>query len=704
MRRVGAGLLVALLAVTACSGDDGRDDGAAPADSAEDAFARAMAEQSTEGVTTVATSEDGSVTFTTLSTRADAVTGGDVLVAVAGPAYDDLTVTVDGEDVTSMFDLPASAPARDITIQGLLTGLDDGEHLLQATEAGQTSSLAVVNHPITGPVFAGDHLEPWICHTEEAGLGPAEDEDCTVEPQESVGAAPSIDGESVQVRTERGVIDRGIYSIWTPADLNDWNGRLVYRFGGGCGTTYGQGFDLGSGVDADLIRRGYALATNTLDTFQTICNPMVSAEAALMTRERFIETYGVPEFTIGDGGSGGAIQQLLIAQNQPGLLDALSPAAPFPDALSIAPGVSDCGLLVAYYDTPSGRRLSEEQRAAIDGHLTSGTCASWDDLFVGGIDPTDGCDPAIPPADVYSEANPDGVRCTLQDSNVAVFGTDPDTGFAVRVLSSEGVQYGLEALRDGTIDAEAFVTLNEEIGGYDIDGNIVPERTVIDDETAALAYQVGAVTGAGPLQDLPIILRSPYTDPFGDIHTRYHAFSIRERLQVDGEDDPNLVLWTSAAGGGDLVGALTGDVGGDDPIAILDEWLTTGRATRRRGQPLPPGRRHAAHGRLGALRRPRPLPPGIPRDGRPPHRERRADDGRRRGLHPRASGRDRRRPRPERRPAGPPGRGLPRRRLRLDPARPWPATPHHHLARPQLNPRTDEGGVIATDGGRSITR
>jgi hypothetical protein len=138
------------------------------------------------------------------------------------------------------------------------------------------------------------------------------------------------------------------------------------------------------------------------------------------------------------------------------------------------------------------------------------------------------------------------------------------------------VQYGLRAFEDGVIDAEQFVSLNEDIGGWDIDGNIVPERTAIDDETAALGYQTGAVTGAGALQDLPIILRSPYTDPFGDIHTRYHAFSIRERLQVDGVDDPNLALWTSAAGGGDLIGALTGDVEGDDPIALLDRWLTTG--------------------------------------------------------------------------------------------------------------------------------
>jgi hypothetical protein len=577
MRRAGLGLVVVLLfGLPACAGDDAGDDSSATTDASESAFGRAQAEQSTEGVTTTAASEDGSVTFRTLSTRAEDVTGGDVLVSVDGPSPEDLVVTVDGEDVTSAFDRTARRPAGNRAHRGLITGLEEGDHLLVAGDGTHDAALAITNHSIAGPVFAGDHLDPWICHTEEAGLGPAEDEDCTVEPQTSVDRAPSVGGAPVRVRTERGVIDRGIYSIWTPPDLADWNGRLVYRFGGGCGTTFGQGFDLGSGVDADLIRRGYAMATNTLDTFQTICNPMVSAEAALMTREHFIEAYGLPRFTIGDGGSGGAIQQLVIAQNQPGLLDALSPAAPFPDALSIAAGVSDCGLLVQYYDTPEGSALNEAQRAAINGHLTSGTCDSWNDLFVGGIDPTDGCDPEIPEADIYAEDNPDGVRCTLADSNVATFGTDPETGFARRVLSSEGVQYGLEAFTSGAIDAEEFVALNEHIGGYDIDGNRVDERTVIDDDTAALGYQSGSITGEGPLQELPIILRSPYTDPFGDIHTRYHAFAVRERLRVDGMDDPNLALWTTAAGGGDLVGALTGDVGGDDPIALLDEWLTVG--------------------------------------------------------------------------------------------------------------------------------
>ena len=44
------------------------------------------------------------------------------------------------------------------------------------------------------------------------------------------------------------------------------------------------------------------------------------------------------------------------------------------------------------------------------------------------------------------------------------------------------------------------------------------------------AYTSGSVIGEGPLLDVPIILRNLYTDNVGDIHTRFHAFSIRDRL------------------------------------------------------------------------------------------------------------------------------------------------------------------------------
>ena len=163
--------------------------------------------------------------------------------------------------------------------------------------------------------------------------------------------------------------------------------------------------------------------------------------------------------------------------------------------------------------------------------------------------------PRSPPTDVYREDNPDGRPLHAGGQQRRRLRHRPR-----HRLRPPGAVQRRCAVRAGGLHLPGSSTprsssrLNEDIGGYDIDGNRIAERTTIADDVAALGYEVGAITGEGPLQDVPIILRSPYTDPFGDIHTRYHAFSIRERLRVDGMDDPNLALWTSAAGGGDLVG------------------------------------------------------------------------------------------------------------------------------------------------------
>ena len=65
----------------------------------------------------------------------------------------------------------------------------------------------------------------------------------------------------------------------------------------------------------------------------------------MMVKERFIEQYGVPRFTITSGGSGGSMQQHFIAQNYPGLIDAITPDISYSDLVSILPDVVDCGLL-----------------------------------------------------------------------------------------------------------------------------------------------------------------------------------------------------------------------------------------------------------------------------------------------------------------------------------------------------------------------
>src|SRR5262249_36099480 len=149
------------------------------------------------------------------------------------------------------------------------------------------------------------------------------------------------------VRRERGVINRSVY--WIDMPQQGWNGRLIYRFGGGCGTSFAQGGVLGTTAEApEFLKLGYAVATATFNTFQTQCNDVLSAETAMMVKSHFITEFGVPVHTIGEGASGGAIQQHLILQNYPGIIDGSVAILPFPDALSVAPGVSDCGLLDHY--------------------------------------------------------------------------------------------------------------------------------------------------------------------------------------------------------------------------------------------------------------------------------------------------------------------------------------------------------------------
>lgn len=519
-----------------------------------------------------------------LSTRPQHVTGGDVLVGITVPegvAPDSVQVSVDGRDVTSAFTPPGGQPdgQSDDQLRGLVDGLPEGESTITVTTSAdegeaEASRLVVTNHPISGPVFSGPHQEPFVCTTVALGLGPATDDDCsapTVTETETLASGATY-------TVEKGVIDRSVYSMAFPD--RGWNGRLVYRFGGGCGTTYSQGSNF-SGVDApQLLDDGYAVVTSTLNTFQTACNDVLSAEVTMMVKEHFIETHGVPDFTIGDGGSGGAIQQLEIAQNYPGLLDALAPSVPFPDAISIAPGITDCGLLLNYYTSAAGSSLTDAQRQAINGHRTTATCMLWAQSFLPAINPFIGCSDAVPALDIYDPVlNPTGTRCTLQDSNVNLFGTDPANGFAWRALDNTGVAYGLGALSDGVIDAEQFVSLNEQIGGYDIDGALMAARHTAPADVFERTYATGrVVTGDSALQDVPIIATNVYTDDKGDIHDRQRVFALRARLAgPDGPADPNLAIWTIPSDG-DLLKTLTGSIEQSGAVVVLDQWLTAAAA------------------------------------------------------------------------------------------------------------------------------
>jgi hypothetical protein len=333
---------------------------------------------------------------------------------------------------------------------------------------------------------------------------------------------------------------------------------------------------------------------------------VISAETASIVKEHFTETVGEPEFTIGEGGSGGAIQQILLAQNHPGLLDAIAPSVPFPDAFSISPGVYDCALLGNYYGTPEGAALTPEQRQAVNGHASAGTCELWARTFAQGIDPSAGCrldlaaafagaggetgpSPAgIPPETIYdADTNPDGLRCTVWESNVALVGRDPDTGFARSGYDNAGVQYGLDALNSGAITPTQFLDLNERVGGFDGDGQPQPGRTDVDPELMATAFTNGRVAGPwGGLPDTPIILVNVFTDELGDIHDRVRSFSLLDRLSDGGDLPATVSLWTYGAEASSLIETLTGALADltVQPTLVLDAWLTAA-AEHQAGNP-----------------------------------------------------------------------------------------------------------------------
>ena len=521
-------------------------------------------------------SDDERLTVTIVSSRPDMITGGDALVLATGAAAQrGLTWEINGKPAhfAQLARLPGgiagAAPGQSASA-GLLTNLPLGKSTVTVKTVRSAVSIEVVNYPLTGPVFSGPHQKPFACQTEAWHLGPPLDEHCSAPtkvewhykstvPVEGRGSSAfkpfdrsqpppadlahtKVGGRDVPyiVRLETGTINRAVYQI---AYLDDpaaatrqgfapppaWNGRLVYTFGGSCMAGYIQGRNSG-GVMNDLhLSRGYAVASSSLNVFGNVCNGVVSAETLMMVKERFIETVGVPKHTIGWGGSGGAMAQYTIAQNYPGLLDGIIPSATFPDAVSYFINSEDCRLLLRPYLNKT--KLTDEQKRAIGGFSTWGTCDRSYANRPGRLDPVD-CDADIPKEQRYHPiTNPTGARCSIYDGMVTIFGRDPKTGFARRPHDNVGVQYGLGALNAGVITKDDFLDLNEKVGGYDIDAKWQAARTAGDEAAIRIVYESGqTMVGGGGLKETPIIDARSYTDPSGDFHESYHSFKARARL------------------------------------------------------------------------------------------------------------------------------------------------------------------------------
>ena len=140
-----------------------------------------------------------------------------------------------------------------------------------------------------------------------------------------------------------------------------------------------------------------------------------------------------------------------------------------------------------------------------------------------------------------------------------------------------GVQYGLQAFNDGVIDAERFIELNESIGGFDDDANIVSERSVADADSLRVLYETGRVnSGGSSLGAIPIIDTRRYSDPSGNIHDRVRTFVMGARLQRAHGSAANQVILTNPPPQLDVVrlmdqwlDAVAADESGDEPIAAI---------------------------------------------------------------------------------------------------------------------------------------
>ena len=557
-----------------------------------------------------------------LSTRAHLVTGGDVLVGVdlgSEILPGDIEIIANGADVTDRF-RPAKGGGR---LVGLVEGLRMGPNTLEARlPGGAEATLTVTNHPVQGPLISGPHETPFLCQTEEfelatgALLGPALDEHCSVETRvdhvylsatdgefrpysagaTDVARTTTLDGETVPVivRVETGTINRAIYQSailhdpadpvpdpWTPGP--GWNGKLVYTHGGGCRSGwFRQGAGTGVVLNEGLLRMGYGVTSASLNVFGNNCNDLLASETHIMVKERFVEAYGDPVYTIGTGSSGGSYQSHQTADNYPGVFDGIIVASSFPDVTSATIfTLADARLLHHYFTNVAPGRFTTEEQRLVSGF---GSWGSIPNLSAGAarIDATheEGAPPEAQGAEVgmpaleemrYSASKPDGIRATVYDHTVNVYGTDPATGFAARPLDNRGIQYGLAVLNRGEITTGQFLALNREIGGFDADLNHVPERHRADPEAARRALDTGRIlSGRGGLTATPVIDYRSYTDDRegGDIHMIVHQFTTRARLERGNGHADNHVM---------AVGGRWGFTEEEPDLGVLfrqmDEWL-----------------------------------------------------------------------------------------------------------------------------------
>ncbi|MEO3747938.1 DUF6351 family protein [Plantactinospora sp. B5E13] len=468
-----------------------------------------------------------------LSSRPDQVSGGDALlrIPVGGRVDpDSVRVTRNGVDVTRSLGVDGRE------LRGVVDGLRPGSNVLRATARGAgPTTLVVRNHPDDGPIFSGPRQYPFLCRTEQNGLGqPIVDNhdgqgmrvtgpdgavvgwsrDCaartvldrlyraadgTFKPMPADGSRPAdltttttLDGRTVDyvVRRERGTINRFVYSI---AVLDEgWNRRVIYHFDGGVAIGHDQGRLPGAHLYHEGLSRGYAVLYSTGTRTATHYNLVLGGETALMLKEHFVENYGVPLYTVGVGGSGGGIQQYVYGQNHgTRVIDAAVPQYSYPDMATQTIHVGDCELLEYYMDVTDAANPKWRDWANRSWLIGMNASATVPNPYRGGAPGSTECvegwrgltplalNPRWFPGDpLWERMDPPGVSASVQWTHwadlVNVYGTDA-SGYARSTWDNVGVQYGLSALTSGKITPAEFLDLNARVGSWRPQAEMVSE-------------------------------------------------------------------------------------------------------------------------------------------------------------------------------------------------------------------------------------
>lgn len=535
----------------------------------------------------------------------------------------------------------------EILVSGL--SLDANRIDLHHEDHGPLSTLEVTVHPITGPMFSGPQQYPFVCSVvEELGVQPLVDEgadfgypvrdssdnviglskDCSIEsfvkfiyrttangwadlPEDrsrpaDMATTTLSDGREVDfiVRHELGTINRFIYSFATLAAIDDaeedaatdlWNGRLLYHFEGGVAIGHSQGRISGRATEHRALEQGYAVIYSTGNRTSTHYNLQVGGETALMVKEHFIKRFGVPNYTVAIGGSGGGIQQYVYAQNHPGLLDGGVPQYAYPDMVTQTIHIGDCELLEHYMDVTDQENskwtVTSNRSWLVGLHATDDypdPLATFKTLA--GFSTAPGMTECIPAwrgltplvmnplfgqARNQQHMEPPGIMnsviWTHYDDLKNIYGED-ERG-ARTLFDNVGVQYGLEALREGNITQDEFLHLNAFVGGWkhpsemvqegqpflppetlenldpwsrrnmnlSADGSTPAPRTEGDLIAINAAYASGMVFD-GELT-IPMIDWRHYLEEVLDMHNSHQSFSARQRIRNAMGHSDNQLIW-----------------------------------------------------------------------------------------------------------------------------------------------------------------